>query len=123
MTHGSILATLMSYHSAMVAGDTSQLRGLTDPGFTLTHITGYVQPREEWLDVVDRGTFDYHRITLQPSTPDISISGAVARVRGRGIFDATIYGMHRPWRLAFDMTLERVQGDAWTIKRAAYRTY
>jgi hypothetical protein len=123
MTHGSILATLMSYHSAMVAGDTSQLRDLTHSSFTLTHITGYIQPRKEWLDVVERGTFDYHRIALQPSKPDISIAGAVATVRGRGIFDATIYGIHRPWRLAFEMTLERAEGDAWTIKRAEYRTF
>ena len=40
---------------AMVAGDLAELDDILAEGFTLTHMTGYVQSRSEWLDAIDTG--------------------------------------------------------------------
>lgn len=44
----SILKTLAAYHRAMVEAQTTELERLLEPGYSLVHITGYVQPKQEW---------------------------------------------------------------------------
>ena len=83
----------------MVDASTVDLDELLDPGFALVHITGYVQPKDEWFDVLRSGQFDYHRIEIDEKTIPVRIDGDAADLRGRGIFDATINGTRNPWRL------------------------
>ncbi|WP_330302121.1 MULTISPECIES: hypothetical protein [unclassified Streptomyces] len=33
---------------ALIEDDTDALEDLLDEGFTLTHLSGYVQPKQEW---------------------------------------------------------------------------
>nr|WP_315425800.1 nuclear transport factor 2 family protein [uncultured Albidiferax sp.] len=112
---------LSDYHEAMVAGDTQALGRLVDPDFTLEHITGYVQPRTEWFEVVRTRQFDYHRISVDPDSLRVARDGdgKAISIEGRGVFDATIQGTHRPWRLAFRLSLSRLR-EVPTIKHAAY---
>jgi Domain of unknown function (DUF4440) len=56
---------------AMVAGDADALGALLADGFTLTHMTRYLQPKVEWLADVRSGEMTYHAIqdaapTLRP---------------------------------------------------------
>lgn len=118
----ALLQLLSTYHLAMVDARIDTLDTLLTPGFTLTHITGYVQPRAEWLGVVRDGSFDYHRIDIDDSTLSIKQTGSSAELRGRGIFNATINGMKNPWRLQFTLHFTQTHG-AWQISRAVYTTY
>jgi hypothetical protein len=43
---------------AMVDGDTEVLGELLTEDFSLTHMTGYVQPKQEWLAQMRAGQFD-----------------------------------------------------------------
>jgi hypothetical protein len=117
-----IQGVMRAYHDAMVAADIPTLEGVLDPAFTLTHITGYVQPRQEWLKVVMQGDFDYHAIQLEGPTVAIKLAGDAASLAGRGIFDATINGAHLPWRLQFTLHFERT-GRTWRIRQARYSTF
>lgn len=45
----AVLANYAAQRDAMVAGDADRLDGLLGQGFTLTHMTGYVQTRAEWV--------------------------------------------------------------------------
>ena len=119
---GEILGLLRAYHAAMVAARTDQLAELVDADYSLVHITGYVQPKDEWFDVLQSGQFDYHWIDIDELSLSVIVSGATAEVAGRGIFDATINGMHAPWRLQFTMTWS-AQGGAWRIMSAKYSSY
>jgi hypothetical protein len=114
-----ILGMLRAYHAAMVDGRTDDLDALLDAGFALVHRTGYVQPREEWLEVVRDGQFDYHRIDVDERSLAVTVTGAAAMVKGRGIFDATIHGMRRPWRLQFTLRLAKPR-DRWILMHARY---
>jgi hypothetical protein len=113
------LALLSAYHEAMVAGDTEALNQLVAPDFSLVHITGYVQPKAEWFEVIRTRQFEYHSISVDQGSLRINGDGDFVAVKGRGIFDATIQGMHRPWRLGFKISMSRSQGRA-TINHAAY---
>jgi hypothetical protein len=118
----AILDTLRAYHAAMVEGDADRLGRLLDTGFTLGHITGYVQPKSEWFGVLRSGEFDYHRIDLDQAALSVRASGNTAVVEGKGIFNATISGMHAPWRLKFSMAFNR-HGDGWKIASARYTSF
>ena len=47
---------------AMLAADTEKLRDLLGDGYTLTHMTGHVQPLADWLAEIDRRSMIYHHI-------------------------------------------------------------
>ena len=113
---------LSRYHDAIVAARTDTLDAMLDPGFTLVHITGYVQPKDEWFAVMRAAEFDYHSIDIETST--LRIDGTIqgASISARGIFNATIQGMRRTWRLAFRMSLKR-KFKGWVILGAQYSSY
>lgn len=117
-----VRSILRAYHAAMVAADTGHLDTLVTPDYSLVHITGYVQPKQEWFGVIRSGAFDYHRIDVDGGQVAVTIDGNAATVTGRGIFDATIDGMHAPWRLRFSMRFEKHEG-AWKIRSARYNSY
>jgi hypothetical protein len=114
-----ILAVMHACHAAMVARRTDLLADLLGADYALVHITGHVQPKDEWFDVIRSGAFDYHRIEIDERTLSVEVAGNAATVRGRGIFDATIDGMHAPWRLQFTLDFAR-DGAGWKIGHAAY---
>jgi ketosteroid isomerase-like protein len=115
----AIVKVLQDYHNAMVEADVDKLAALIDRRFSLTHITGYVQLRDEWFYVVRTGQFDYHQIDIDEL--DVRVDANVGNVAGSGTFDATINGMRAPWRLRFTLALACHNGR-WKIMSARYRS-
>lgn len=70
----AILALLDSYHNAMVAAQVNELERFLAPDFCLVHMTGYVQPKGEWLTVVSEGDFNYHAIEVDQSSLAVEIN-------------------------------------------------
>jgi hypothetical protein len=117
-----IMRHVRAYHAAMVDARTVELDRLLDPDFALVHITGYVQPKDEWFDVLRSRQFDYHRIEIDEKTVSVSISGDAAELTGRGVFNATINGARNPWKLQFSMRFAR-RDAKWVITHARYTTF
>jgi hypothetical protein len=118
------LALLNELHNAMVAVDINRLDDMLEDDYSLVHITGYEQPKQEWFEVMIDHSFDYHNIRVNTDSLVLAISGSgnSAIVSGRGIFDATINGMHSPWRL--DFTHEcYYDGLEWRLVCSRYRSY
>jgi hypothetical protein len=114
-TEQSVEQAFAAFVEAMQAGEPDTLRRLIGQGFTLTHITGYVQPGDEWLTEMQQGQFVYHRITVQ----NISaiVNGDTARLVARTLTDARVYGSRNVWRLQLALDCAR-RGDLWTAERA-----
>ena len=75
---------------AMVAGDTKAIDALLTDDCVLTHMTGYPQPKIEWLGDIDTGAMRYHAhevVSVQADT----ITGFPV-VRGRTRTTATLWG-------------------------------
>lgn len=83
------------------------------------HITGCQQFKNEWLDVIRSGQFDYHVIRIDETALSLTVTGEHATIAGRGVFDATINGMHAPWRLRFQLACSRPAG-LWKSMSARY---
>lgn len=104
---------VMSVHAAMSAAmldaDTDALDRLLAPDFRLTHLTGYVQPRAEWLRQVVSGEMAYHRI----DTVAVQALNTYT-VQARTYTEATIWGAHGTWPLALRSRCERKEGR-WVV--------
>jgi hypothetical protein len=92
---------------AMVSGDTTAISGMLDDGFVLTHLTGYRQPKDEWLAQMREGRFIYHR--MDEVSVAVEMNGKYARLTAQTQTDSTVSGTRRQggWRL------QMVQDYAW----------
>lgn len=104
-----------TFVDAMQAGDPDALRNLIGDGFTLTHITDYVQPGDEWLAEMRQGKFVYHRITVQDIR--VAVTGDTARLVARTLTDARVYGGRNEWRLQLALDYAW-RSDRWIAERA-----
>ncbi|MFJ1806743.1 MULTISPECIES: nuclear transport factor 2 family protein [unclassified Streptomyces] len=115
-----VLAAYRAHLRAMTDGDTDALDDLLDDGFTLTHITGYQQPKTEWLSQMRAGQFVYHGVIEKNVAVDVE--GDTARLVGRVVTEATVYGTHADWPLRFTMDYAR-EGETWTALRSVATTW
>ncbi len=120
-THTEVLANYQAQLEAMAGHDVNALGALLTEDFTLTHITGYVQPRSEWLSEMAAGQFRYH--TIEPhGQPQIAVIGNTPRLTHRIITDATVYGSRNRWRLVFTQTF-RHHNTTWLASQSVATTW
>lgn len=68
----AIKAACRSIYAAMLAGSTDDLTALLAEEFTLTHMTGRVQSKDEWLADIDAERMVYHEV--QKVSASVSVS-------------------------------------------------
>jgi hypothetical protein len=105
---------------AMVAGNLTELDSILADGFTLTHMTGYVQSRSEWLEAIESGEMHYHRMETVEATS--GTDATVPELTARTLTDATIWGSRATWRLTLRSWFEP-RGDGWVITRTVASTW
>jgi len=82
-------------HQAMVDARTDVLEDLLDPGYTLTHLAGEVQPREAWFVAIRSRAFEYHHI--REGEAKTSIKGHTGKDLTGPIADHRAATRHRGW--------------------------
>ena len=105
---------------AMVDGDTEALGELLTKDFSLTHMTGYFQPGQEWLAQMRAGQFVYH--DAREKDVSLHVDGDTARLVGRIVTDATVYGARANWPLQLTMDFIRADGE-WLAARSEATTW
>lgn len=116
-----LITLYRNYNAAMAADEVDQLDQLLAPQFTLTHMTGYVQPRAEWLAEIKAGQMAYFdskedQIEVVKTTDGWQLTGQ-SRVT------ASIHGSARHvWPLQTVMLIGRLTGRL-QIKAAVVTTY
>ncbi|SDP79583.1 protein of unknown function [Arthrobacter sp. ok909] len=103
-----------------MAGDVAELDSILADEFTLTHMTGYVQSKAEWLDAIDTGQMQYHRMETMEAT--INTEGTTPGLTARTLTDATIWGSRATWRLTLRSWFEPHE-DEWVITRTVASTW
>ena len=103
----------------MADGDADVLGELLRDDFTLTHMTGYLQPKQEWLAQMRAGRFVYH--DAQERDVSLDVEGDTARLVGRIVTDAAVYGSRANWPLQLTMDYIRA-GGRWLASRSKATT-
>jgi hypothetical protein len=118
---GAARANYEAQRDAMVAADADRLATKLATEFTLTHMTGYVQSRDEWLSQVASGAMTYHSITdVTVYVDDVHTAEPVLTVRTRA--HATIWGSRGLWPLQLEIHLVH-DGSAWVASRTVASTW
>jgi hypothetical protein len=106
----AVLANYEDQRRAMVAGDADSLGALLAEDFTLVHMTGYRQPKSEWLADVRSGAMTYH--AMEDVDVSVDVSGDAPVVSARTRTAATIWGASGTWPLQLRITFKRA-GSSW----------
>ena len=106
--------------AAMTAADAEALGGLLGEGYVLTHMTGYRQPRAEWIADVSSLAMQYHGMTDQQIEIEAAEDHAV--IDARTLTDATIWGSRGTWRLCLRSRVER-RGAGWVFAQTVASTW
>ncbi|MDP9695636.1 UNVERIFIED_ORG: putative phage tail protein [Arthrobacter globiformis] len=104
----------------MMKGGVAGLDSILAEDFTLTHMTGYVQSKAEWLDAIGTGQMQYHRIETVEAT--CNSEGTAPGLTARTLTDATIWGSRAIWRLTLRSLFEP-HGEEWVIARTVASTW
>lgn len=116
----AIRALYGNMHRAMVAADTVALATLLIEDFHLVHMTGYDQPRAEWLAHIDAGRMRY--FASREERVAVQVDGDRAQLTGCNQVKADIWGARGTWPLQLDIRLIR-RGGSWQMSSARASTY
>ncbi len=119
-TSTAITTAHREMYRAMLSGRTDQLAPLLDDGYVLTHMTGFRQPKREWLAAIESGEMRYH--AAEEESVRVEVSRDTAVLVSRSVVTATIYGARGTWNLQLTTRYERRRG-AWIAKSTVATTY
>ena len=112
-----VLEAYRAMYRGMLERDTQLLDGLLDDEYTLTHLTGYVQPKKEWLEQIESGEMQYY--SSQERDQSVDVIGDTSVLVGKNVVDATIWGSRGTWNLQLTTTYERRDGEWIALKTVA----
>jgi hypothetical protein len=104
----------------MIDKDLVELNRILDTHFTLTHITGYVQSKEDWFSEIKSERMKYYSYKEVKTT--VQIDGDKATFVGQNLLDARIWGTRNNWRLQQTIILEK-HNKEWIIMKSVATTF
>jgi hypothetical protein len=116
----AVRANYEGQRRAMVAGDADALGALLADGFTLVHMTGYEQPKAEWLADVRSGAMSYCSMEDVEVSVDLAATAPVVTARTRT--SATIWGASGTWPLQLRITFIH-EDSAWVASGTVASTW
>lgn len=109
-------------NKAMVEKDLVTLNHILTEDMTLTHMTGYVQPKMEWIDQIQNEEMKYYS-SVEENVTDIQINGDHASLIGHNQVKARIWGGGvNTWPLQMKMYFQKINGQ-WKITKQEASTY
>lgn len=120
-TEKQLIVAYRQMYDFMLTADTSSLKSLLTEGFSLVHITGYEQPRDEWLAHIANGRMRYFSAEEVDVTV-VKVEGHLATLRGRNRVRASIWGTQGTWPLQLDIDFTLINGR-WLMQHASGSTY
>jgi hypothetical protein len=104
----------------MIERNTVDMNKTVDEKFTLTHITGYVQQKDEWFAEIEKESMKYY--SVKEVKHSVTINGDRATFMNQNLLDARIWGSRNTWRLQQNMQLEKRNGK-WIILNSVAKTF
>ncbi len=115
-----VLVVVQQLAELMIKRDTAAMNHILDEDYTLTHMTGYVQPKAEWFNEVTKERMKYY--SAKEVLHSVKVNGNKATATMQDLVDARIWGSRNTWRLQQKMTLEKRNGK-WVILNSVASTF
>ena len=118
----AIIQLYRDENKAMVEKDLSKLDEILSSSMKLTHMTGYAQPKLEWIDQIQNDEMQYLS-SKEEAIKNIEITGNRASFIGQNRVQAKIWGGGaNTWSLQMKMYFEKKNGQ-WIISNQVASTY
>ncbi len=115
-----VLAVTRQLAQLMIERDTAAMNQILDEHYTLTHMTGYVQPKAEWFNEVIKESMKYY--SAKEVNHSVTVNGDKATATMQNLVDARIWGSRNIWRLQQRLTLVKRAGK-WIILNSVASTF
>jgi hypothetical protein len=115
-----VLAVVRQLAELMIKRDTADMNHILDENYTLTHMTGYVQPKAEWFIEVIKESMKYYSANEVHHSVTVKSDKATATMQN--LVDARIWGSRNVWRLQQVMQLQKRNGQ-WIILKSVASTF
>ena len=108
-------------YQGMIEKDGRLLDEVLHDSFTLIHMSGMRQPKQEFIRAVQDGTLNYYSAGHQRI--DVRMHKETAELKGQSIVSAAVFdGGRRSWRLQLICSLAR-ENDRWLLTGAKASVY
>lgn len=105
----AVLHQFKRFQQAMIEKDQDELNELILEDYTLTHMSGKTQTKEEFIEEIMDGTLNYYKSTV--INPKISVNGTHAQLIADVTLDAKVYGIKGVWTLHTIADFQLVEGE------------
>ena len=109
-----VIIAFRNHVDALIRKDRGTIEAFLAPSFQLIHITGKVQPKNEFVNEVMGGALNYYQSRLV--NPQVEVNNNFARMVVDVEFDAMIYGMRGNWTLHSKNTFQKVNNQWYFLK-------
>lgn len=108
-------------YDGMISKDERTLREVMDDSFTLVHMTGMRQSKEEFISAVLNGTLNYY--SAEHENMPVQVKDDTAVITGQSYVAAAVFGGNRSnWHLQQKCSLKKTD-EGWRITWSVASTY
>lgn len=108
-----VLKRFKEFQKAMIEKDYTKLNEIIHDNYTLTHMSGKTQTKQEYIDEIMDGTLNYYKSTI--NNPIISIEkDEKAVLKADVTLDAKVYGIKGTWTLHSQQSMKKIN-DKWYL--------
>lgn len=109
----AVLNRFIEFQEAMILKDAQKLNSIISDNYTLTHMSGKTQTKEEFIDEIMNGTLNYYKSNI--INPKINI---IDEHHSRFLADveltAKVYGIQGTWTLKTDLKM-KMKDNNWIL--------
>ena len=110
-----VLERFIEFQYAMIEKDLEKLNELLEDNYTLTHMSGKTQTKDEYIGEIMDGTLNYYKSIIH--NPIITIKEKdKAILKADVTLDAKVYGIKGTWTLHSEQTMEKIDGN-WFLSK------
>ncbi len=110
-----VLERFIEFQYAMIEKDLEKLNELLEDNYTLTHMSGKTQTKDEYIGEIMDGTLNYYESII--NNPIIIIKEKdKALLKADVTLDAKVYGMKGTWTLHSEQTMEKIN-EKWYLSK------
>lgn len=111
-SHMEVLERFKEFQQAMIDKDSDKLNEIIGDDYTLTHMSGKTQTKQEFIEEILDGVLNYY--TSKIIEPEITIENNKARLKADVELNAKVYGIRGTWTLKTDLLMKKI-GTQWFL--------
>ena len=100
-----VLKRFIDFQEAMIVKDYDKLDVILNDNYTLTHMSGKTQSKQEYINEIMDGTLNYYKSTID--NPIITIIEETKSIFKADVtLEAKVYGIKGTWTLHSEQTMD-----------------